>query len=995
MSTATAALPRQPITTSETARAAPLFWIGSLLFFCSGATGLAYEVIWFKRFAHVWGSSALAMACVVASFLAGLGVGAHVLGRVADRVKWPLLWYGVLEIAIGVLAAVVLLEIEWLLPLASSLYPSLHGQPLMYWLVRFALSLLILGPICFMMGGTLPLLVRQFTPLGSPLRQSVGWLYAINTLGAATGCYLAGFHLLPAFGLGLTNTGIVMANVVIGVAAILLVLGQRHGTPHGAPVAATAPVSTPVRTTSTHEGEIWPIYVVAAVAGCASLMLQMIWARQLALILGGSTYVFTAILCIFLLGIGLGSLIFDHWLKHRADARLLPALVILVLVASAAFAKLAIPALSLMVGFFRAERGWNPFNVGLSLGISGVLQFVPTLAMGVLFPLLVHLTRRTAAQAGRAVGTVYALNTAGSIIGAQITSVLLIPRFGTDAMVAAALAAYIVCGVLLVMDSSWREKLVLGVVLLAGGFSVHLATLTPDPRLTNFGFYIYGYTPPRELFSTVEVRYFREGPTCNVVVTDVGPSRALRVNGKVDASNGSDMPMQVGLAYFPRLLHPRARDVLTIGFGSGATCGAALAFPDTNLLCCEIEPRVVDAAPLFAEINHEVYKHPHFRVAFDDGRNYLQGTAQRYDLILSEPSNPWMAGVSNLFTREFYQAASAKLNEGGILAQWVQVYVSTPADYGMILRTLAGVFPETALIRISRDDTILLASHKPLDLSVENIQAAQALVDASPNARADLSNWFRTTDVRSLLLSKLLLDREGLERFAAWAPGQRVNTDYNARLEFDAPRRLYLGPQSELPRALLAMADVRLTQRLCERWHCDARQVLGLRERARAFQEVGLPSSARNVLEFALRVAPGQPELLAEMLTASSDLPDTEFSRLAQHVPDLPVREAANAAAQLARAGRHGRAAEVYRRMTEAHEQSPSIWLALATALQASGDIPKAIEACRRSLALDLANPAAQELLERLMASASRPPPPPPDKAPGPAPPGDRQDRSP
>lgn len=964
------------MTAIRLARTSSLFRVASLMFFLSGATGLAYEVIWFKRFAHVWGSSALAMACVVASFLAGLGLGAHLLGRVADRVRFPLAWYGAFEIAIGLLAALALLELDLLAPLAAGLYPMLADNGLLYSLVRFLLSLVVLGPICFLMGGTLPLLVRQFTPADSALKESTGWLYAINTLGAAFGCYLAGFHLLPGFGLLATNLGVVAVNLAIGVAALALTRRFRES-----PATAAAEPESAARPTAKRRRaeNIGTIYIVAAATGFASLVLQMVWARQAALILGGSTYVFTAILCVFLVGIGLGSLLFDRWLKHRADFGPAALLVVAGLVVTAAAGKLLVPGLCGAAGLASGARESQTFSVVFSLVVSAILQFLPTLAMGLLFPLLVHLTRKSAADAGVAVGSVYAANTVGSILGALLTSPLLIPTLGTDMSLAVALGVYLLCGLALSPNYDLRDTLVLGAGLSVSGYAVFVAALPPDPRLTNMGMYLGGFRGPAQLLSEVTAVFFREGPTCSVFVSETEGERSLRVNGKVDASRRGDMGMQLGLAYYPRFLHPGARSVLIIGYGSGATSGASLLFPGTRVTCCEIEPAVLEASQFFREVNHDPPSSPNFVPILDDGRNFLAGTAQRFDLVLSEPSNPWLAGVSNLFTREFYETAAAKLSDGGILAQWLQTYRFGVDEYVMIVRTLASVFPHVALVQISHADTILLASRRPLDFSASGLAAAQALVDASEIVRRDLQMFYSTTDVRTLLLSGTLLDQQGVARLLAAHPGAALNTDYNARLEFDAPRRLFrAGSPLDLLRSLSDAADPQWVIDRFTEWQCAAPQAAGLRRRAIAFAELGHADWGVRLLAFAAQHAPEDAALLADLIIVDKSLGDAEFDRLLRLLASRSVVEASRAANQLARTGRVKRAVQVQRHVAELHPGSSNAHLGLAMAHHLAGERDAAEAAFKKAIELDAANAAALQAYERFRAGAAAAPEPPP-----------------
>lgn len=789
----------------------------SILFFISGSTGLAYEVIWSKRFTHVWGSSTLAMASVVASFLFGLGLGALLIGRVSDRLTRPLFWYGVAEIAIGVLAAIIPFEILALSDLAIAIHPRLPDVESVRFLVRCGLTLLVIGPPCVLMGGTLPLLIRQFTPRDGQLGAVVGWLYAINTFGAATGCAAAGFYLLPTLDLQTTNYLTATVNLAIGGVSIALsaALADRLRltiNPRDAAAAREKQPDRPAPQAPRHP--LWAVYTAVGVTGLAALVLQMVWVRQLSLILGGSTYAFTATLFIVLVAIALGSLIYQLALQRFLASYLLPIVVICVLATSALVGTLLLPQLSMTANEYRTARADWGKNAGLCILIAAAVQLLPGTAMGILFPLLVDLTRQAAAVVGRTVGNVYAWNTLGSILGATFTSFYLIPWLGTIGTVGLAIALYLLAGGLLLvpLGFSWRKAGIwagyaAAACLLVGGVWRHAQTA--DPMDTNFGLYMYD---PAQRRQDTKVIYFREGASSNVLVAEninpanpEKPARSLRVNGKVDASTGMDMHTQLGLAVFPRFFNPTAAEVLVIGFGSGTTTGASLLFPDTHVTCCEIEPAVFGASELFSTVNHspERYLNDRFEMVFGDGRTVLQTSAKKFDLIISEPSNPWLAGVSNLFTREFFEAAREHLNEGGVLAQWIQTYNFTVAEYALIVRTLQKVFPHSGVVSLSMGaDTILLASEKPLLPSSHDVEKVQEMIAATPELAGALAEWFKTVDARQLLVQYYRLDEEGLRRFVAAdvsEAGRRgeINTDLNLKLEFDAPLRLFAQSRSE------------------------------------------------------------------------------------------------------------------------------------------------------------------------------------------------------
>ena len=812
-----------------------LFWLASLMFFLSGGTGLAYQVIWFKRFSHVWGSSSLAFASVGASFLFGLGLGAWLLGRYADSFARPLRWYGICELAIGLAALAIPFEIQAFIHLSAGFYTRLPDEPLLRYLVQFCLTLVVVGPPCVLMGGTLPLLIRELTARDGALDEATGWLYAINTFGAAAGCYLASFQLLPTIGLLRTNNLAAGLNIAIGLAAVAL-SGPAPGRQRRK-TAAPADVEP-----AGGDLAMAKLYIAVAVAGLAALVLEMTWSRQLALALGGSTYAYSATLFVVLIGIASGSLLFHLGLRRLALNPWLPTAVVGALVVACLVGKTSLPWLSSQVAAYHDARKSLLGNAAVCVAASALLEFIPAVAMGILFPLFVDLTRARALHVGRTVGNVYAWNTFGSILGASLTAVVLFPRIGTAGAVALAAGLYVVTLLLVLPIDSLRDR-VRAAGMLVGGCAVVAGILVPqDPLRTNLGEYIYG--SQADTLDKLTCLYFAEGASTNVlVVRHEQQLTSLRVNGKADASDGADMTTQLGLAYVPRLFCPKAQDVLVIGFGSGTTPGASLLFPESRVTCCEIEPAVYAAADYFSHVNHrpqeqtrqfligrnaelpsdarlseeQIDRQARLRMVFGDGRTQLQGDDQKYDLIISEPSNPWVAGVASLFTQEFFQAAKDHLHPGGVLAQWIQAYHFTLDDYLMIVRTMRSVFPHCGLVALMRgSDTLLLASQRPLLPDQRRLDEVQRFVDSSPRAASDLREWFGTSDLRVVLLSKYTLPQEILDRAVATAPSRRLNTDLNLHLEFEAPLHIFggLSPELSADARLLALSSTQWTEYL-------------------------------------------------------------------------------------------------------------------------------------------------------------------------------------
>ncbi len=786
--------------------------LASLLFLLSGATGLAYQVLWFKSFTQLWGNSVLALAAVTSSFLLGLALGAKVLGSFSDSCRRPLSWYGAFEVAIGVWALVVPALSALLRTHVSGLTFGLEVDSTAGALVRGLLTFLCIGPACFLMGGTLPLMVGHFTRSGRT-GSFVGWFYAINTFGAALGCYVAGFHVLPALGLVTTNLTAVALNLALGTVALRLgglaepaLRRERRVSPVLARAAATAETIAFPR-----------VLAATALVGCAALSLQMVWTRQLSLVLGGTTYAFSAVLFVVLLGIALGSLIYDRVPSERLRRPGTMAFFILATMLGVFAGQQLLPFLAQLVGSVRDLRASQVFNASLCVSASVLLELVPALGFGILFPFLVDQGSRGRERAGAALGSIYASNTIATIVGCWMTSVVLIPSLGTAKTVA--VAQMLLGAAFLVTVRPSTVAGMVGSLATAGAAAAAIAVagLELDPRALNSGFHLYGTIPVDRVG---KVLYFEEGGTCNVLVTRVQDNVALRVNGKVDASSEGDMTMQLGLGYLPRFVRPEADDVLVIGFGSGVTAGASLLFPGTRVTCCELEPAVLEASRFFREVNHRPLDRPGLTVVHDDGRHFLQAHRRTYDLILSEPSNPWIAGISALFTEEFYETARDRLAEGGILAQWIQTYSLSSEEYAMLLRTLRSVFPYANVVRISEGDSIVLASERPILGGGAELAVAQRLVDSTPAVAEDLDRWFGTSDVAGLLLEHVVLGDAQVDAFVAGAGGDTVHRDSNMRLEFDAPRRLYQSPLllDELADALVAAIDPAWQIELWRRW---------------------------------------------------------------------------------------------------------------------------------------------------------------------------------
>ncbi|MCE9595981.1 MAG: fused MFS/spermidine synthase [Planctomycetes bacterium] len=919
--------------------------LSGAFFVASGATALAYEIIWFKRFAHVFGSSAHAWAALVAAYLLGLGLGARFLGAWAARVKRPLFAYGVCEIVISLCALAIPFEIGWVAPHGAAWSIALGSSPWTQTLVRFALTFVVLAPPTIAMGATLPLLVRHFVKQGESTGSATAVLYALNALGAGAGAWLAGFDLLPALGLVRANGLVVATSFVIGLAAC----GLGRGTQSEPAPELAAPRRDPA------------LAFAAAATGAGALMLQMLWSRDLAVLIGSTTYVYSALLAVFVAGLGLGSLALRMF-GRRADPLRAAAWMTVILIGVTLAVKTAQPWLALAAGKTLGLRAEVAGDTLVCTAFAVALVLVPTFAMGAIFPSLVALASRDDSDAG-AVGFVYGWNTFGSIPAAALTQIALFPTLGVHHVFRVALGLYVAALAVL-----WISRRPGGALPpLAIGFGVLALSVLPhaaNPLDTHRGNYLYGNIARETPDAVLRSLYFANGASADVLVVgqnqDALPSepryknrhRALFVNGKVDATTVGDMRTQVSLAYLPRCVRPHAKEVLVIGMGSGTTAGASLLHPDAHVTCAEIESAVVEAAQQFAEVNHRPWDSPRFELVREDGRAFVQGTDRRFDLIVSEPSNPWMVGVSNLFTEEFYRAVAERLTRGGVLAQWMQTYALTTADYALVVRTLRSVFPHVVLARINKADTILFASRERILPDAAGLDAAQAWIDGQAEVRADLDHWCGTTDARTYLLGALMLDERGVERLLASAGGTGLHTDLTLQIEYSAPRALFstreaVSPTQAIPRAF----DLAFLRDTYFAWNCGASQVEALVALKDVMLECGRTETAAQLVELALAYVPDRTSLLVDQLVLSSDVDPQEVADRIAHLVERSPELAFEAGTILAQNGAPSRALPIFEALRPLHPNSPRVLAALATCYASAGrhdDAKAAIELARK-----------------------------------------------
>ena len=729
----------------------------SALLFLSGATALAYEVLWARDWALLYGSTAVGAAVVLAAYFAGLGAGAALGGAISRR-HAPLGVYAALELGVA-LAVVGYVALRPVLPGAAVGITHLaHG-----WALPGARALLAFGVLAIpttLLGATLPVVVAA-------TRAPVGRLYAANTIGGAAGALAVALVAVRALGVRGTFLAAALLDVAVAVAAGALARGDV------APRADEAGAGG--------AGQPVVALAIASVAGFTGLAGEVLWMRGLAGVLSNSVYSVAFVLGGVLLGLALGARLgTPDVAEPLAVARRLATTTALLAVAivGSLLCIRALPALlasgARLLGVTGPGRG-----LGLEALLSLLVVFVPALALGAIFPLCVALH---AGPARRATGRVLAANTIAGIAGALLAAFVLLPRLGPGGglltlAVLGAGAAVPLAGTRLP-------------VVVAASAIVAVALLAPSARLA--------------VHEGERLLFYRDGASATVTVTaDRDGLKRLRVNGQYSLGGAGGLFLERREAHLPLLLHPAPTRLLALGVGTGDTIGAALAHPGLTVDGVELVPEVLEAAALFAAENRGVLASPRARLHADDARSHLLASRESYDVILSDLFLPWTAGTATLYAREMYELGRAHLRAGGLYCQWLPLHQLAPDDLAAIVATFTSVFPEVQLwVAYHRATTPLAAlvgASTPIAAGADALRARLA----DPGLAAALAEV--GLDDPDDLAALYVTDGAHLRVATAGVP---PITDDHPHIEFTAPAAYFHQPG--LARAALAWAMARL-----------------------------------------------------------------------------------------------------------------------------------------------------------------------------------------
>jgi len=907
------------------------------LYLVSGAAALLYEVAWLRLLTMTMGHTTGAVGAVLAAFMGGLAMGAWIAGRFTDGLERlrALRIYAALEGVIALCALAMPFAISAMRPLLAWAYADGAGGAV-FDLTRLAASIALIALPGAAMGASFPVGVAAIRDSGFGMRdskgaRSVAELYAANTIGAAIGAALTGFVLLPSLGLfGTTIFGIVL-NLVAAAGALILVRTQE-------PKNLKEPTERDPLTLMNPMNPMRPrIMGAIAASGFVALVYEVVWTRVLAMTLGPTTYAFSAMLVAFIAGLAIGAAIASATLPRARRQAIWLGMSIIVAAAAALVAGMAADRLPIVIARTAGRADASFMSVfALDVVLVVAIQLPMTIALGAALPFAIAAASASRDAAPRTAAVIYASNTAGAIAGALAGSFILIPRLGLQHSLQLASGIAVVAGLAACLAEpedaarltrrGQRSRFAVGVAAIAVSVLAVLMPAWNRGRLANGAYRLAPALAAGDIETALEagdLLYYREGAAGTVSVRRLLGVTSLAIDGKVDASNGADMLTQKLLAHLPLLLHDNPRSVYIIGLGSGVTLGAALRHPIDRADVSEISPEVVSASAYFSTENRDALSDGRVRLIVGDGRSHLLLSDDRYDVIVSEPSNPWMAGVSTLFTREFFQAARAHLQPDGILCQWAHTYNINDTDLRSIVDTFLSTFPNGSAWLVGASDLLLIGSTSP-------IRALESGIDSAWN-RAGVAEDLGQVGVSDAfgVLTLFIARGRDLQRYAS---GARVQTDDRLALEYSAPRAIYGRYQtSNIDRLRATAADAALPA-----------AIAGVRASADA-------ASWRN--RAAMQMKADTPELAFQDYGDALKIAPQDLDALERYVG------AAAASGQLD-------AAEKYLRNRIAATDTAALNVELSRVLAARGDLDGAAAAAQHGAALD---PSSERALDQLV----------------------------
>jgi len=787
-----------------------------ILFVISGALGLIYQIAWFKYLSLFLGNTTYAQTIVLATFMGGLAIGSAWWGRKVDHAEHPLRLYAFLELGIGIYCLVYPKFLELLKSVFISIVVSLQlpsdGTAVL--LLKFLTSLCSLLIPTILMGGTLPILVRFISRKLEESGRNIAILYFLNSLGAVVGSLLAGFFFIRILGLSTTIYFAAVVNLLIGGLVILLSM-----------------VSTEWRSNKTEETEQPEIFfprreiilaiVVAGISGLAAMIYEVTWVRLLIPVLGSSTYSFSLMLVTFISGITIGSFIVSSLIQRVKNLSAMltwcqVGIVLSMLATIPLYARIPYEFWK-VASFLTRSDATYPIFLTIQFFFGFALMIVPTIFLGMSLPIATRIASRGINVLGKSVGNIFAVNTLGTVIGSLLAGLVLIPLIGVKHAIEVGIGFNLLAALLVILFTGSVPRrqmfIALSVIIFAvASYSIFIPSWNSGAMLSGVFRRIHlnvelptSYADFVDREKMTKVFFYKEGTTATIGVIEGGvgseKQKILIVNGKPDASSKADLPTQMLLGQLPCFIHKNPQNALVIGLGSGVTIGSVLTHPVSRVDCVEISSGVVEALSLFDEVNHRPLSDPRTNLFIEDALAYLKITPRMYDIIISEPSNPWIAGIGNLYTTDYFEECKRRMNSGGLMVQWFHLYEMNDDLFKMVVRTFQSSFEYVSIWEPLSKDVIMIGSNQPLVLDIDRMQADIAM----KSVKEDLQR-INIPDIATLLSLEMLSPGSVL-RYVGVGD---LNTEDHPRLEYGAPKAFFIG------------AGVSELVRFDERLRCDS-----------------------------------------------------------------------------------------------------------------------------------------------------------------------------
>ena len=761
------------------------------LFLLSGAAGLVYEVTWTRAFGVVFGNTIFAVSTVLTAFMLGMAAGSWLFGSIADRSLRPLRLFALLEIGIGLYAFAFASILATVDVFYSWFFRSFHPSFYPLSLVRFFTSIIILLIPTALMGGTLPVLSKLWAnskkeqgASEAGIGKSTGFLYSINTFGAVAGCFLSGYVLIRMWGVSNTIYLAGSANILIGVISFILSMLTDKPVEKKHKHRRSMRKFKPAKRSFVEGEEITEqpgrkrkiVLAAVLVAGFCALALEVLWTRVLLFVLGTSVYAFACMLTCFILGLALGSFLCSRIFLARIRNGIFALGIVEFLVGLSVLGSILLLGMLWHIDHVLTEKvlaGTFWKEVAAHFIDASVVLLVPTVFMGMVFPIAVKVCAGSWKAAGKRIGEVYACNTMGCVIGSFAAGFVMVPLLGLRDSFLVIVSIQLLLAVVVLFLSEKRR-----LILCAGAAAVSIAAII-----------VSALWIPRDVFLQTmntyhypsKIIYIKDGATGTVTVHDMPDHDRLIVVDGVDVAGMNFMlrTTQKLQGYVPLLMHRDPQKVLQIGYGSGETCGIGLAFGVEDYRIVDVCPSVFEAGKFFDEINRSSYKDPRLKKIIMDGKNFVKLTDEKFDIIMNDSTYPGTTGSSALYTYEHFIQCRDKLRDDGILSCWIPLDLRGE-DLQLIFKTFQEAMPHSCVWMANNcvnKHAVLVGSKSPLRI---DFRQARKVVE-----REDISSDLAGINIHSVydLLDCFIVDEGGLRRIGGKAP---LNTDDRPRLEFGA-----------------------------------------------------------------------------------------------------------------------------------------------------------------------------------------------------------------